>query len=96
MTALAQNWRLTMWIALAGLLALPAIAMMVGAEGFAWGPGDFIIMAIMLGVLGLGIEFVGRVAKTSQGRAIGIGVAILAFLWLWAELAVGVFTTWGS
>ncbi|MBW0143770.1 hypothetical protein [Sphingomicrobium clamense] len=96
MTKSINQWRIYLWTALAALLALPAIAMMAGAEGVAWGPGDFLIMTVLLGLLGLGIEFVSRVSKSARGKAVGIGVAVLAFLWLWAELAVGVFTNLGS
>ncbi len=62
--------------------------------GFDWSPGDFLIMGIMLFAVGLAVGFVWR--KMGKYRTIGIIVIVLLFLWLWAELAVGVFTNWGS
>lgn len=96
MNALTKKWRPAMWLIFAAILSLPAIAMLVGAEGVDWDARDFLIIGTMMALLGLAIEFIVRVAKTGKGRAAGIGFAIFLFLWLWAELAVGVFLRWGS
>jgi hypothetical protein len=59
-----------------------------------WTAGDFLAMGLLL--LGSGFAFVLAARKWPRQRVvIGIVVA-LAFLYLWAELAVGVFTDWGS
>lgn len=60
-----------------------------------WTLSDFIVMGIL--ILGISSLFV-LVAKMTPKKyrtIIGIGF-LLAFLWLWAELAVGIFTNWGS
>ncbi|MCW8880485.1 MAG: hypothetical protein OQJ89_16380 [Kangiellaceae bacterium] len=84
------------WLALAtGLLLLvPLVAMQFTSE-VDWNVIDFIIMAIML--FGFGSLFVVIARKISRRKRLPVGVAVvLVFLFLWAELAVGVFTNWGS
>jgi hypothetical protein len=90
-----QN-RIFLWIALATgiILLIPLIAMQFTGE-VNWTLLDFVTMGSLL--FGTGSMFVLTARKIDQKYrvAIGIGFAI-AFLWLWAELAVGVFTNWGS
>lgn len=60
-----------------------------------WDMTDFIVMGAM--VFGTGSLFVLAARMISKKYRIIVGIALLlAFLWLWAELAVGVFTNWGS
>ncbi len=61
---------------------------------WAWTLSDFIIMGALIFCAGLIIDFVIR--KQGKYRAIGIIAIVFLFLWLWAELSVGVFTNWGS
>ena len=49
----ALPWRWLMWGGLAGLLALPAVAMRFTDE-VQWGPEDFLVMGIMFGTVGAG------------------------------------------
>lgn len=91
-----QN-KIFIWIALlTGLILLvPLIAMQFTGE-VNWTLGDFIIMGTLL--LGTGSVFVlatRRVKKVEHRVVIGI-VFAAALLYLWAELAVGIFTNWGS
>ena len=74
------------------LLLIPFIAMQFSSEVI-WSLTDFIIMGILLLSVGLGIEFILRKIKHSQYRIAFIIGAILLFLLIWAELAVGVFGT---
>lgn len=76
------------------LLMIPLVAMQFTDE-VSWNIGDFIIMGAML--FGTGSIFVLISRKVERKRRLVVG-AILAFLflWLWAELAVGVFTDWGN
>lgn len=66
----------------------------VDGQGFNWKPGDFVVMGALIFIVGMLIDLAWR--KMGKYRAWGVILAILLFLWLWAELAVGVFTTWGS
>ncbi|UIP06807.1 hypothetical protein LY632_14230 [Erythrobacter sp. SDW2] len=86
----ASRWRWTYAIFAVLLLATPLVAMQFTTE-VNWGPEDFAIFAAMLTGLGLLLEIAGRVAKTMQGRALLMFGAVLAFLLVWAELAVGLF-----
>ncbi|WP_435418639.1 hypothetical protein WAB17_03460 [Parerythrobacter aurantius] len=89
-TRIAGRWQLG-YLAFAGLmLGAPLLAMQVSDE-VAWGPEDFAAMAAMLAALGLMLEAAGRLAPTVRMRAVVMGAAVLAFLLLWAELAVGLF-----
>lgn len=65
-----------------------------GFETLNWSAFDFIVMGALLFVAGLLLDFIVR--KAGKYRIPGIIAVVLLFLWLWAELAVGVFTNWGS
>lgn len=88
--ALLNGWRIAGWGSLAALLAIPAIAMQFSAE-VNWGPGDFLVAAVLLGFLGMAVEGAMRMHGSAFMRAAVIGLAVLAFLAIWAELAVGIF-----
>ncbi|HEY0413267.1 MAG TPA: hypothetical protein VGD66_08995 [Allosphingosinicella sp.] len=81
--------RLALWGVLAALLALPAVAMRFHAEGVDWSGADFVVMGVMLGLVGVGIELVVRASSSLAWRG-GAAVAVLtAFLTIWVNLAVG-------
>ena len=84
------------WIALAtgAILLLPLIAMQFTTE-VKWDETDFIVMgSLLFGVTSL---FVLAVRKAPRKHRLLIGcIFVAAFLYLWAELAVGVFTDLGS
>ncbi|QZD88623.1 hypothetical protein K3148_06980 [Qipengyuania aurantiaca] len=86
----ANRVRAIYWALAALVLLLPAIAMNLSAE-VAWGPGDFALMAALLGMVGLGIELALRAALTFKLRALAIAAMVGMFLLVWAELAVGLF-----
>lgn len=57
-------------------------------DGWHWGPGDFIVMGILLFGAGVTYEFLAsRVERRSHRAAIGIVIAFLVFV-VWVELAV--------
>lgn len=87
------TWRAMLWGGLALLLALPALAMSLGAEGVDWSASDFIIMGVLLAVLGLGVEAAVRLLGEWRSRLIAIGAVVGLFLLIWAELAVGLIGT---
>lgn len=83
------------WIALAtGLLLLVPLAAMQLSSDVVWTASDFVAM----GVLVFGMASLGTlVARRVRGHRVLVGVLFAAaFLYAWAELAVGIFTDLGS
>lgn len=80
--------RRVLWSLAALMLLAPAVAMLFTAE-VRWGAGDFLLFAAMLLVAGGLVELAVRI---SRHRVFVLGAVLivgLAFLLLWAELAVG-------
>ena len=77
------------------LLCIPLVAMQF-TEEVNWTLSDFVVMGALLFVTGLVFEYAMRKLKTTTQRLIAVGVIALGFLYIWAELAVGVFTNIGS
>ena len=84
------------WIGLATTVALliPYVAMRFTTE-VRWDKPDFIVMgALLFGSAGF---FVLAARKVRRNRRWSIGMASLAaFLYLWVELAVGIFLNHGA
>ena len=74
------------------LLLIPLIGMGITDE-INWSPFDFIIMGSLLISLSIGINFVSTRVKNLKNRVLYIGILVLIFMLIWAELAVGVFGT---
>ena len=72
------------------LLFIPWIAMQF-SDQVNWSAGDFVVMGIMLLGVGFGLSYLLSRSLTIQKRVAYIAILVLAFLLLWAELAVGVF-----
>ena len=87
------TWRVMLWGGLAILLALPALAMSLGAEGAKWTAFDFAIMGVLLALVGLGIEAMMRFVRGWRERRIAIGAVAVVAMLVWAELGVGLFGT---
>jgi hypothetical protein len=74
------------------ILTIPLVAMLFTDE-VNWGPFDFVIAAALLLGTGLTYELVaGKMNKTMHRIIFGL-VLLIAFLLVWAELAVGLFGT---
>ncbi len=89
-----QN-KVFVWITLATsfILLIPFIAMQFTGE-VVWTLSDFVIAGALL--FGTGLIFVLAARKTRKYRVV-IGLVLAAMLlYVWAELAVGIFTNWGS
>ena len=78
------------WAAACLLLAIPLVAMQFTAE-VNWGAEDFAAAAVLIAGLGVAIEFAVAKVRVPARRFAAIGLAVLAFLAVWAELAVGIF-----
>ena len=76
-----------------GMLLIPFIAMQFTQE-VQWTLSDFVIMGALLFLTGVLVEF--SLLKMGKYRFMVAAGVVLLFLWLYAELAVGVFTNWGS
>jgi hypothetical protein len=84
------------WIALAvaAVLLVPFIAMRFTAEVL-WDQTDFITMgSLLFGSASLCVMTMRRASRNR--RALVLVTFLGAFLYIWAELAVGVFTKVGS
>jgi len=84
------------WIALGTvlILSIPLIAMQFTSE-VNWSPGDFVVMGVLLFGTGFVFVHVARVTPRKYRTLIGIAF-VAALLYIWAELAVGIFTNIGS
>ena len=72
------------------LLLLPLIGMFVSNE-VNWSFLDFIVMGILILSLSFGIKQVLKTTKNIKYRILIIGLILILFLLIWAELAVGIF-----
>jgi hypothetical protein len=59
-----------------------------------WTRSDFVVAGVVLFVTGLALYLIIR--KGGKYRIPEAIVIVFLFLWLWVELAVGLFTNWGS
>ena len=74
------------------LLLIPLIGMAITDE-INWSLFDFIIMGFLLISLSIGINFASNRIKNIKNRILYIGILVLIFMLIWAELAVGIFGT---
>jgi hypothetical protein len=74
------------------LLLLPLLGMFVSNE-VNWSFFDFIVMGILILSFSFGIKQVLKTTKNIKYRIFIIGIILILFLLLWAELAVGIFGT---
>jgi hypothetical protein len=74
------------------LLLIPLIGMLFSNE-VNWSFFDFIIMGILILVMSFGIKLVLKTTPKRMYRILIIGIILILFLLVWAELAVGIFDT---
>lgn len=91
-----KRWRIVVWGGAAGLWLLPLLAMGLDVDGVDWGVGDFVVFGMLLLAACVGLELALGLASSRRTRLAASVAVVLGFPWLWAELAVGVFTDWGS
>lgn len=77
------------------ILLIPLVAMQFTDE-VNWELSDFVIIGTLLLGTGLTYELVARKMENTAHRIV-LGTVLLALLlYIWAELAVGIFTSLGS
>lgn len=91
MTALASRFwsplRLTGWGFALALWLTPLVAMQF-IEDWNWGPGDFVVAALLIGGVGLGVEWVVRRSADPAFRAAAALALVATFFLLWGNAAV--------
>jgi hypothetical protein len=85
---LLNPWRIAGWGLAALLLALPALAMRFTRE-VDWSLSDFVAMGVLLGTIGLGIEFLVRQSGSTAYRLGAVVAMLTALLTIRTNLAVG-------
>lgn len=86
----ATHWRRASWIAAAGLVLLPLVAMQFTTE-VRWDGADFLVFGAMLIVACGAVELAVRLTRRTGIRLLAGGAIAAAFLIVWADLAVGIF-----
>jgi len=90
-----NNHHIRIALGTAFILLIPLVAMQFSSE-VDWKLADFIVIGTLLFSSGILYELIASKVRIKNHR-IAIGVAIVtAVLYIWAELAVGIFTTLGS
>ncbi len=84
------NWlRLIGWTGGVRLLALPLVAMQLGAPGVHWTLSDFLVMGALIGMAGLILELATRRSRNLSYRFGATFAVVTSFLLVWVNLAVG-------
>ncbi len=78
------------WGLAAAALLVPAAAMLF-TRWVNWDAGDFAVFGLMLAVLCMAVEAACHWLATPLRRVGAIILAVLVFLIVWVELAVGLF-----
>lgn len=80
---------LRVFLGTAAILVIPFVAMQFTGE-VNWTASDFVIAAILLAGTGLLFELASARLRTRKSRWIATAVIALCFVFVWAELAVGI------
>ena len=73
----------------AAILLVPLVAMQLTRE-VNWTVSDFLVAGVLLMGTGLLFDLAARKVRTRKARLVTIGAIVLGFLFVWAELAVGI------
>ena len=74
------------------LLVIPLILNLFLTE-FQWSLFDFLVMAILLTIVGFTIEIIRYKIQNKRTRLILMLLMLLFFVFVWAELAVGIINS---
>ncbi|HWP94212.1 MAG TPA: hypothetical protein VNL72_00555 [Gammaproteobacteria bacterium] len=84
------------WVALAtGVLLLVPLLAMQFTTAVRWSVGDFVTMGVLLFSAGSAFVLIAR-RVPPRYRLIAGALVLAMLLYVWAELAVGIFTNLGS
>ena len=72
------------------LLLIPLVAMQFTGEVM-WGPGDFLVAAVLLFAAGTAMAAAVKRFDSIAARMVAIALVALVLAAVWAELAVGLF-----
>jgi len=88
----AVNRRTYLFLGVAALLLLPAVAMLFTDE-VRWSPFDFVVAAVMLGGTAFVSDLIWGRLRNRRTRLIALAVVLFLLVLVWGELAVGLFGT---
>lgn len=94
-TVTSRSYVMRPIIATVLVLLIPLVAMQFSQE-VQWELADFVIIGMLLFSAGLAYELIAIRLRNSSQRVIIGTVILLGAFYVWAELAVGVFTNIGS
>ncbi len=77
------------------ILSVPFVGMQFSNE-VDWSGSDFIIMGLLLITAGLLFELILTKVRDTSRRVVFSFLLLAGLLYVWAELAVGIFTNLGS
>lgn len=77
------------------ILLIPLVWMQFDDE-VNWQPNDFVAAGVLLVAAGLVLNLIVTKVRGKNRKLIALGVLTLVFAYIWAELAVGIFTNLGS
>ena len=77
------------------ILLMPAVGMQLSSD-VNWSLSDFLVAGTLLFVMGTALQMIVHVVQDKQRRLLFVSGLLLLFAYVWAELAVGIFTHWGS
>jgi hypothetical protein len=82
-----------------GLLLIPlglqlTIGTGVDGQGFNWTLSDFVIIGLLVFITGIALDY--GLKRWSKHKVAVASIIVLIFIYVWAELAVGIFTNLGS
>lgn len=92
---LGKNSVLRVLVGTGAILLLPLVAMQFTRE-VDWTVLDFVVAAVLLLGAGFALELAAGKLATMRQRLTWVAAIALAFVYLWAELAVGIFFNLGS
>lgn len=77
------------------ILGIPTLILLIlFLLQFNWDETDYIVLGIILVIVVAAIELITK--KAGKYKIYAIAAIVITALWLYVELAVGLFTNWGS
>lgn len=92
---LINNHILRVALAVLMILLIPLVAMQFSKDVH-WKLNDFIIAGALLFFSGIVLDLIILSVQDKKRKRIAVGILSLALIYIWVELAVGIFTNLGS